>query len=176
MNRLFGVAALLCALTLSPTAADASASDRDAFSLGFVLGEPTGFTLRSGLGDGSAVQAHFGVDHFHGGGMSAMVDWTYDAYDFLQRSRGAGLLFYLGLGGQADFFGHGYHDYDHGHGHYHDDGHFALGVRGLLGLRASFRPPFDLFLEVAPVSLLFDVADSYAYYDVDVALGARFRF
>lgn len=175
MIRMFGTAALLCVLTLAPAAASARV-DPNAFSLGFVLGEPTGLTLRSGLGDGSAIQAHVGFDHFRGGGMSAMLDWTYDAYDFMRRGPG-GLNFYLGIGGQAEWFGHGYHDgwYD-GRRRYYDDGHLGLGVRGLVGLRASFRPPFDLFLELAPVGLMLDVTDGYAYYDVDLAFGMRFRF
>lgn len=177
MRLLCGTAlALTCALILAPGAASARV-DKDAFSLGFILGEPTGLTLRAGLGDGSAIQGHLGFDHFRGGGTSAMLDWTYDAYDFMRRGRG-GLLFYVGIGGQAEFFDHGYRDgwYDGRRHDYYDDDHLGIGVRGLAGLRASFVPPFDVFLELAPVGLMFDVTDGYAYWDVDLALGARFRF
>ena len=167
MKWLLGAAtALVCASTLVPATASARV-DQDAFSLGFILGEPTGLTLRAGLGDGSAIQGHLGFDHFRGGGTAAMLDWTYDAYDFLRRGRG-GLLFYVGIGGQVEFFDRGRHYYDHDH--------VGIGVRGLAGLRASFVPPFDVFLELAPVGLMFDVTDGYAYWDVDLALGVRFRF
>ncbi len=176
MTRLLGAAALLCVLTLAPGTARAMRNDPNAFSLGLVLGEPSGFTLRSGLGDGGAIQAHLGIDRFHGDDLSANVDYTYDVVDLMRSARGASLLFYLGVGGQAELLGHGYHEYDHDRGHYHDHDHLALGMRGLAGLRLSFRPPFDLFLEVAPVGLMLDVADGHAYYDVDVALGARIRF
>jgi hypothetical protein len=176
MKWMCGAAALVFVCTLAPAAASARV-DQDAFSLGFVLGEPTGLTLRKGLGDASAIQGHLGFDHFHGGGTTAILDWTYDAADLIGgRSRGA-LLFYLGLGGKADWFAHGYYeDWYDGHRRYYEDGHLGLGMRGLLGLRASFRPPVDVFLELAPVGLMFDVDDGYAYYDVDLALGARFRF
>ena len=177
MKTLYGAAALLClcALTLVPGAAGAMRTDPNAFSLGFVLGEPTGFTLRSGLGDGGAIQAHVGIDHLHGNDLAAMLDYTYDAYDFMRSSRSASLFFYLGLGGQAEWFGHG-HDHDRWHDHDYHGEHLGLGMRGLLGLRASFSAPFDLFLELAPVALMFDVEASSLYYDVDLACGARFRF
>jgi hypothetical protein len=174
MKTWCGAAALLCVLLLAPDAASAMRPDQNAFSLGFVLGEPTGFTLRSGLGDGGAIQAHVGLDHLHGNNLAGMLDYTYDAFDFLRSSRSAALLFYLGLGGQAEWFGH-HHDHWH-HDHVYDGEHLGLGMRGLLGLRASFRAPFDLFLELAPVGLMFDVEDSSLYYDVDLAFGARFRF
>lgn len=179
MKTLYAAAAMLCATLLGatllvPGTASARRTDQNAFSLGFVLGEPTGFTLRSGLGDGGAIQAHVGLDHLHGNDLAAMLDYTFDAYDFLRSSRSAGLLFYLGIGGQMEWYGHG-HDHWH-HGHYHHGEHLALGMRGLLGLRATFRPPFDIFLELAPVALMFDIEDSSLYYDVDFALGARFRF
>jgi hypothetical protein len=172
------VGALLFALTLAPAAASAQAHAQNGFSLGLVLGDPTGVTLRGGLGERHAIQAHFGFSPFPGDAVVAMVDWTYDAWDFLRHNTKASLLFYFGAGGKAEWFTGTYYAYEYDHHHsFPDKSHFGLGVRGLVGLRASFRKaPFDLFFELAPVGVILVVPNPGAYYDVDLAIGARYRF
>jgi|GEM_PF-1160874 len=187
-RHLFSAGLLLFALIIVPivanaeqtaqeaTAANASASDRNGFSLGLILGDPTGLTLRAGLGESNAIQAHLGFSPFPGDAIAIMVDWTYDAWVFLRDNPTASLPFYFGFGGKAEWFSGHYYAY-HDHRDYSDQSHFGFGARGLVGLRASFvNAPFDIFIELAPVGFLVIVPDTGIYYDIDFAIGARYRF
>jgi len=171
-------AALVVGVTLTSVAARAEAPAPSGFSLGLVLGDPTGVTLRGGLGERQAIQAHFGFSPFPGDALVAMADWTYDAWDFLRNSPRTALLFYFGFGVKAQWFTGRYYAYEFDHHHsFPDRSHFGLGARGLVGLRVAFRrAPFDLFFELAPVGIVIVVPDPGAYYDVDLALGVRYRF
>jgi len=178
-RHLFAAGALLLAMTLAPAAAGAQqVAAQNGFSLGLILGDPTGITLRSGLDERSAIQAHFGYSPFPGDAVAVMVDWTYDAWNFLRNNPSAGLMFYFGAGGKAEWFTSNYfaYGYDHPRG-YSDRSHFGLGARGLVGLRVPFRKaPFDLFVELAPIGVIVVVPNPGAYYDIDFAIGARCRF
>lgn len=177
MKRKLVAGIALLALTCAPAAASAQTSAHNGFSMGLILGDPTGLTLRNGLGDSDAVQAHFGWSSYPGDAMAVMADWTRDAWDFLHGSPSVALLFYFGVGGKLQSFTGRYYTYDRKHERrLPDDSHFGLGVRGLVGLRMPFRKaPFDLFLELAPIGIIF-VPNAGAYYDADLALGARYRF
>ena len=155
----------------------APASGRGGMSVGLILGDPTGLTLRNELGGADAIQAHFGFSSYPGGAVAAMVDWTRDVYDFVN-GQTASLLMYLGIGAKAQWFtGRDYGYKHHDHDRFHDDSQFGLGGRGLVGLRMPFRnAPFDIFLELAPIGVLLVVPDGGAYYDVDLAVGFRYRF
>ena len=174
------VLSLILAATVcfAPALASARSQDLNGFSLGLILGDPTGLTLRGGISEKSAIQAHFGFSPFPGDALVIMVDWTYDAWDFLRSNPTAGLLFYFGFGAKGEWFTGRYFLYEH-HGHHDlpDRSHFGLGLRGLVGLRAPFRKaPFDLFFEIAPVGITMVVPDAGVYYDFDAAIGFRYRF
>jgi hypothetical protein len=192
MRHVFPAGILLVTLILAPVLASAEetatentpeqatasapASDRNGFSLGLILGDPTGITLRAGLGESNAIQAHLGFSPFPGDAIAIMVDWTYDAWVFLRDNPTASLPFYFGFGGKAEWFSGHYYAY-HDHRDYSDQSHFGFGARGLVGLRASFvNAPFDLFIELAPVGFLVVVPDTGIFYDIDFAIGARYRF
>ena len=166
------------ALCFSPAPASAQSNGDDGFSLGLILGDPSGVTLRGGVGGPHAIQAHFGFSPWPGDALAVMVDWTYDAWDFLKGNPTAGLKFYFGLGGKGQWFTGKYFIYKHDkHDVFYNDSHFGLGLRGLVGLRVPFRKaPFDLFFELAPVGVTFVLPDRGAYYDFDAALGFRYRF
>ncbi|MFH1529996.1 MAG: hypothetical protein ABIK09_04570 [Pseudomonadota bacterium] len=172
-------ATVLVAVTLVPDGARAAEHPQDGFSMGFVLGDPSGLTLRGGIGERMAIQAHFGFSPFPGDAVAVMVDWTYDAWDLLKGNSTASLYLFFGIGAKGQWFTgryYAYHDkhYDH---YLADQSHFGLGVRGLLGLRASFRKaPIDIFFELAPIGIIFVVPDAGVYYDIDAALGLRYRF
>ena len=171
-------AAVLLAVTLTPAVVRAQAPAPNGFSLGGVLGDPTGLSLRAGLGQRAAIQAHVGFSPFPGDAVALMVDWTYDAVNLLRHSPNAALLFYFGFGGKAQWFTGRYYAWEfQDHHSFPDRSHFGLGVRGLVGLRVAFlKAPLDLFFELAPVSVIIVVPDPGAYYDVDFALGVRYRF
>lgn len=175
MKHTLSILTVLATLLVAPMPLHARAHDANGFSLGLVLGDPSGLTLRSGLSDRTAIQAHFGFSLYPGDAFAVMVDWTYDAWDFLRGNPSAGMLFYFGFGGKAQWFtGHYYAYNKHG---FDDRTHYGLGVRGLVGLRIPFRnAPFDLFFEAAPIGLLFVTPNGGAYYDADFALGFRYRF
>jgi len=178
MRRVLVAGFLVFALTLASAAASAQAPAQNGLSMGLVLGDPTGFTLRTGLTERSALQAHLGFSPFPGDAMAAMVDWTYDVWDFLRDNPDVKLPLYFGIGGKAQWFTGQYYAYEYDHQHrFPDLWHFGLGVRGLVGLRASLvNAPFDLFFELAPLGILVVVPNPGFYYDVDVAIGARYRF
>ncbi|MDD5224144.1 MAG: hypothetical protein PHE84_09145 [bacterium] len=180
MKHLLVAGVLLFALTIVPAAAGAQTPVQNGFSLGVVLGDPTGFTLRAGFGERNAVQAHFGFGFFPGDSMVAMVDWTHDTGGDLLRDNPTALLrFYFGVGGKAEWFTGRYYAYrpSREYSFYNDQSYAGFGARGLVGLRLSFREaPIDLFLELAPVGVIFLVPDPAAFYDPDFALGVRFRF
>jgi hypothetical protein len=164
---------------LAPSEASARGGDLNGFSLGLVLGDPSGLTLRGGLDERNAIQAAIGFSPIPGGAVAVMVDWTYDAWDFLRNNRTASLLFYFGLGAKAEWFTGHYWLYGGrwNRGWTAGDSHFGLGLRGLVGLRLAFRnAPFDLFFEIAPVGVTLVVPDTGAFYDFDAAIGFRYRF
>ncbi len=174
--------ALCCLLALcigfAPATAHATSGDASGFSLGLILGDPTGVTLRGGIGDHSAIQAHFGFSAFPGHGLVAMVDYTYDAWDLMAKNQTAALWFFFGAGAKGAWFTGKYFYYKHqGRHSFPDRSYFGLGARGLAGLRLAFRnSPFDLFLEVAPIGFMVVVPHAAAYYDFNAALGFRYRF
>ena len=175
------VLSLLIAGAIGLSSGSASAlneRDDDGFSLGIILGDPTGITLRGGVGGPNAIQAHFGFSPFPGAGLVGMVDWTYDAWDFLPHNSTAGLMFYFGFGVKGEWFTGWYNAYGpHWNNAQLDRSHFGIGMRGLVGLRVPFRTaPFDLFFELAPIGVIFVVPDTGVFYDFDIAMGFRYRF
>ena len=178
MRHVLVAGSLLLAVTLTPAAARAQAPAPNGFSLGVVLGDPTGLTLRAGLGERAAIQGHLGFSPFPGDAVALMVDWTYDAVDLLRHNPRTALLFYFGFGAKVQWFSGRYYAWEfHDQHSFPDHSHFGVGARGLVGLRVSFRrAPIDLFFELAPVGVIIVVPDPGAYYDVDFALGFRYRF
>lgn len=168
---------LAAAICLAPAPASAR-SDPNGFSLGLVLGDPTGLTLRGGIGERMAIQAHVGFSPFPGDGIVVMADWTYDAWDFLKDNPTAGLMFFFGFGAKGEWFLGRYFIYERDGRHsLPDRSHFGFGLRGLVGLRVPFRKaPFDLFFELAPLGLVLVVPDTSVHYDFDAAIGFRYRF
>ena len=173
---------VVAAVWLLPAAAraeyESEGESESGFSLGLILGDPTGLTLRAAITERNAIQAHFGFSPFPGAGVVAMVDWTYDAWDFLPDNPTAGLIFFFGFGAKLEWFTGWYYVYGpRWHDVPLDRSHFGLGLRGLVGLRVPFRTaPFDLFFEIAPAGVTFVVPDTGVYYDIDAAIGFRYRF
>jgi len=124
-----------------------------------------------------AIQAHFGFSPFPGRRVVAMVDWTYDVWDFLPDNPTAGLLFFFGFGAKFEWFTGWYSVYGPGGTTLRStastsgSGCGARGPAGALPYRAV-RP----VLRNRPRGVLFVVPDTGVYYDVDAAFGFRYRF
>jgi len=148
------------------------------FGLGFMLGDPTGFSGKVWVGPTNAID--FGLGFYsYGWGNRCYDDAnghhcnSYSSYDiisdYLWQSnivRGSAQLdWHLGLGGKLS--GSNYWDNNHGgHG-------WNAGPRGSIGLDLMFQNPsfLEIFFEVAPVFYLFDPV-----FLVDAAVGVRFYF
>jgi hypothetical protein len=165
-------------LVLSPALAAAQVPGDDGLSMGLILGDPTGFTLRNGIGKDEAVQLHVGFGAIPGGALSVVADWTHDIWSFFPRGEVASLELFVGLGAKAVWFTERHYFYAHPRNRdYPEASHVGLGARGLVGLRMPFRTaPVDVFLELAPLGFVAVLPDGSLFYDADFALGVRYRF
>lgn len=163
-NAACRAALLLAGIALSPAAHAASSLNRSpqGFGLGVVLGDPTGLSFAWRPNEAWLVQAHVGWSLTNERlRLSADYLWNFahlnapgaPALDFVP---------YVGVGGRARIGDDDHHD--HGTG---------IGVRVPVGM--AMLPsdvPIDVFLELAPVLLLFPDTD----FELDGGLGARFYF
>lgn len=166
-------AAALVLLLASP----ASAKKGD-FSLGAILGDPTGVTLKGDLGETFAIQSHVGFGFFPGDGVTVLADAIWDLHDFLaEKGKDVSLWFYMGAGAKFHWFTGRYFAYRGGRARGYSSTDVGLGARGVAGLRISWHDePFDLFFELAPLGFLVVVTDPDIYYDLDAGIGFRYRF
>ena len=125
--------------------------------LGFMVGEPTGFSLKAWSGSRTAFDVAAGWSLGNSDWIYVHSDYLWHRYDLDVDVRGS-LPYYFGLGGRVLL----------------RDGHDSrMGVRLPLGLNfitADHR--FDFFIEVAPIIDL--VPDTE--FDVSGGLGARIYF
>ncbi|MBN1652764.1 MAG: hypothetical protein JXA30_03220 [Deltaproteobacteria bacterium] len=183
-RHLFAAALLLFVLTFAPDVANSQATIQDCSSIDLVQGNPTAVNLRGGLGQREAFLAHFGFRPFPDNTAAALQAWTDDAWDFLQQFLGddpsAWFLFYVDGETEwlmSEYFAYTYkYEYDQQH-NLSEQSHFGLGVQRLSWASGpSFlKTPFDLFF-LAPVGIIFVVPKPDLYYDLALALGARYRF
>lgn len=136
-------------------------SDIDRFSLGIIVGEPTGISMKGWFSDTSAVDAaaawNFtrGWFHFH----ADYLQHFYDVFD-VGRDR---LPLYLGVGGYLNF-GDGFGD---------EAGNVNAGVRVPVGVSLlSAELPLELFAEIVPSLKLVEETD----FDLFGGVGIRYRF
>jgi len=126
----------------APARADDSGgrgTDKGAFGVGIIVGEPIGITAKLYLTDDRAVQGAVG-SAFIGGGLQLHADYVFHPY-ILQSRDSFVLPVYVGPGVRLI-------DYNDGR----DSSAFALGVRGVVGMLFDFKnEPIDVFFEIAPV-------------------------
>jgi len=171
--RLF-TAAALATLMLGATAIPTHAANAaTGTGIGFVLGGPSGFSLKLPQGRAYAWQFTLGYDldggrhwggpyHDHDDGASFYVggDYLWYNYNIFRVSRGRFPLYY-GPGAWVSL-------------HNHDDHNDSrAGIRGVVGLAYQFATaPFDIFLEVGPGISIVPDTDGHGFG----GLGARFFF
>ena len=120
----------------APTAVFSPGTDLSGrFGAGFILGKPTGVSLKYFLNDTIAVDAAVGWD-FHDESVPVYGDLLWHKFDLITVPRGQ-LPFYLGVGGRVEIRSH---DED------------RVGLRVPFGASYIFDSlPLDVFAEIAPI-------------------------
>lgn len=165
-----GVAALALMLPLLPTAAEAAKASTGT-GLGFILGSPTGFSLKVPQGRAHALQFALGYDldggphwggpgHDHGSHFYLGGDYLWYNYSLFRVEKGR-LPLYYGPGVWVSLHNH------------NDHNHNRAGIRGVIGIAYQFaNAPFDIFLEVGPGISIIPDTHGHGFG----GLGGRFYF
>ena len=130
-------------------------AERRGFGLGLILGEPTGLSLKSWMGETTALDAaaawSFGREdslHFH-------VDYLVHDFNLLKTSKGR-LPIYYGIGGRIKL-----------------EDKTRIGVRFPVGVSYIFDDaPLDLFAELGPI---LDLAPR-TEFTLSASIGLRYYF
>ena len=160
----------LCLAGAALLPALASNAQGQGFGLGFILGEPTGISLKGWLDDRHAIDGAVAWSLGHGSSMHVHADYLFHKFEVIKVSKGK-LPIYYGPGIRLRFWG------DEGHWHngewHHEDGNLDFAVRFPIGLNYQFgSDPLDVFLEVVPSLGLIPST----YVDFDGGLGMRYWF
>ncbi len=127
------------------------------FGLGFMIGEPTGFSAKYWLNNYNAFDAGLAYSFVKKhSAVSLHADYLYHNYDLIKSNYRIPL--YYGFGVRMRFIEN-------------DDN--SLGARGVVGLTwLSNDLPVDVFIEFVPVFNLFPATE----LNLDFAIGARYYF
>ena len=160
---------LLAAAFIGAAAATAQSTSRN-FGIGFILGEPTGLSLKGYVREDRAIAGGLAWSLSHGNAFHVHADYLFHSFNSIRVNRGR-LPIYYGPGVRLRTWDGG--RYWRG-GEWHDlDGSADIAVRFPVGLAYEFDgAPLDVFLEVVPaLGILPDT-----YVDFDGGLGMRFWF
>ena len=138
---------------------------QDKLGIGFILGEPTGFTMKYWLDEEHAIDGGVAWSFGDGDGFQLHGDFLWHNFDLLADAGGVDgkLPVYAGVGARLKF--------REDEGRNHDDNDTVLGIRVPLGISYVFGgQPLDLFAEIAPIlDLTPDVEVNFS-----LAVGVRF--
>lgn len=152
----------IAAITILLAVTATNARARDTFGLGFIIGEPTGLSLKYWLDDEHAVDGAAAWSSSENDSFQLHADYLIHNYELLNADD---LPVYYGLGARLKF-----KDHD-GRGRNRNDAIF--GIRIPLGVTYLFDDaPLDLFFELVPV---LDIAPDVDL-DINAAIGLRFYF
>lgn len=147
--------ALFLGLTLNNTA-QAQNNSKD-LGVGFMVGEPTGLTLKSWTGGGNAIDVGVAWSFGRYDAISIQADYLWHNYNVFSEVDEGSLPLYYGIGGRLVL----------------GENDSYIGARVPVGLNYLFEDaPVGLFIEAAPI---INVAPS-TDFDIDGTLGARFYF
>lgn len=138
---------------------------QDKLGLGFILGEPTGFTVKYWLNEEHAIDGAAAWSFWDGDGFQLHSDFLWHNFDLLADAAGEDgkLPVYFGAGARLKF--------REDEGRRGDDDHTVFGIRAPVGISYLFDgKPFDLFAEVAPI---LDLAPDVEL-NVSLAVGMHF--
>jgi len=134
------------------------------FGFGFVLGDPTGFSFKFGLGGNNAISAVLGGSSFGTPRIGADYLWYYNSFN------SSIVELYFGPGAALGF-GHSHEWYWHDDNKYYEHNDLSLGARMIIGINVvPPRTPLEIYLELGP---MIEVVPDF-HSDVEVGLGVRF--
>lgn len=157
MKKLLTTILLALFLTLSiNTISYAQDADKD-LGIGFMVGEPTGLSLKSWTGNNNAIDIGFAWSFGRYDAINIHADYLWHHYNVFDNVESGSLPIYYGIGGRVVLA----------------ENDALIGARVPVGINYLFEDsPIGLFMEIAPI---FNIAPS-TDFDVDGALGVRFYF
>lgn len=155
MKKLLVVALLATFLTFSfSTLSQAQDTDKD-LGIGFMVGEPTGLSLKSWTGGNNAFDLGLAWSLGRYDAINIHGDYLWHNYNVFDEVDEGTLPLYYGIGGRLILA----------------ENDAIIGARIPVGINYLFEDsPIGLFLEVAPIINLVPSTD----FDVDGGLGVRF--
>lgn len=157
MKKLFTVTLLAIFLTLSLQNVSQAQTAGENIGVGFMVGEPTGLTLKSWTGGGNAIDVGVAWSFGRYDAMTIQADYLWHNYDIFSDVDEGSLPLYYGIGGRLVL----------------GENDSYIGARVPIGLNYLFEDaPVGLFIEAAPILNLAPSTD----FDIDGTLGARFYF
>lgn len=140
----------------------ANARMQDAVGLGFIIGEPTGLSLKYWLDEERAIDGAAAWSYSENDSFQLHGDYLIHDYELLDARE---MPVYYGIGARLKLKD------DEGRGRNEDDAIF--GIRVPVGITYLFDDaPLDLFFEIVPV---LDIAPDVEL-DINAAVGLRFYF
>lgn len=152
---LLAVVVMACAAFVPLSAQGGGPAGAGNFGLGVVLGEPAGISAKLWLGGTSAIDGTVAWSFAQNPAVSVHADYLFHFFDLITVPEGR-LPLYVGIGGAVSIS---------------DDP--DVGVRVPVGITYLFdAAPLDLFLEIAPILLLFPATT----FDFSGGIGIRYYF
>jgi len=149
-------------IVLLLTAVSANARTQDNLGIGFILGEPTGFSLKYWLDEERAVDGAAAWSYSENDSFQLHGDYLIHDYELLEADE---MPLYYGIGARLKL-----KDSDGGGRNEHDP---IFGIRVPVGVTYLFdEVPIDLFFELVPVLDLTPEVE----LDINAAVGLRYYF
>ncbi len=152
---------LFAGLLLSVTLFAASFAQAET-AVGLMVGDPTGFTGRMSLNDHNSIDGAVAVSGGTYRGLQLHSTFLFDKFQSWEMAKEGPMNLYLGIGARMIFINDGKYD-----------GDVAFGPRAPVGMTYMWSDPkVEFFAEAA---LVLDVSPKVDA-DIDIGVGARFRF
>lgn len=138
------------------------------FGVGFVFGDPTGFSWKYRISQSNAFDGALGFSPYFDE-WRLHADYLWNAYPFNEKR----LALYYGIGAAVGFGRTGYAVFYSNGSYFTSNRNVGVAARIPVGLGYMIpRSPLELYMEVAPLLVFAPISG----VDVDAGLGARFYF